>query len=202
MGYQVILQPDGQLAVWNRSSEEWALADCTRDDVVAWFTAREAARTRESVRQLVAQVLGGQRVYARQQALTFAEADAKASPGRRYVDLRVLPAEPIESLVGTAEKLGALSAEKVPPWWPGDVVMAADRRLYVRAHPARDGGGRFPWSEGVSYAASPDDFTNVPAGSIGDGYVPRPLVLLIRHGKPVGGLVVNDEPEQWVKPQV
>jgi hypothetical protein len=73
--------------------------------------------------------------------------------------------------------------EGVLPWQTGDLVLAADRRLYTRADPGCKGFDRWPWGHEGS-----DD------PSVEEEYPKRPLTLLVRGGKALGGVVVDDSP--------
>lgn len=88
MGYQVIRQPDGMLAIWSSYCDEWAAVGGTADEVAEWFAERAAVSARDSAGRIARQVLAGKAasVYC-QFALSFEEADARAPHGRKAADL-------------------------------------------------------------------------------------------------------------------
>jgi hypothetical protein len=77
MGYQVIRQPDGRLAVFSSFMDQWAVYDAEPDELVEWFAEKAAKDARRSAQETVDAVLAGepQRVYY-QFAMTFDEANA------------------------------------------------------------------------------------------------------------------------------
>lgn len=95
----------------------------------------------------------------------------------------------MENRAGGRSRQG--STRDMLPWQPGDVVMAADRSLYIRCSEGNDGGGRWPWSQGAGYVPEISD-QGVGGGSTADEDVPRPLTLIIRGGLPLGGVVIDD----------
>jgi len=76
------------------------------------------------------------------------------------------------------------------PWRPGDVILSADQRLFIRAHEGWTGNGRWPWHEGADSA--PTNGYEAPEGGTEDADVQRPVTLLIRGGRPLGGVVIDD----------
>lgn len=82
------------------------------------------------------------------------------------------------------------SPKAVLPWQPGDVILSADRRLFIRSGDGSTGGGRWPWHEGVEYV--PAGGPGGPEGGTPDEDVRRPVTLLIRAGRPLGGVVTDD----------
>jgi hypothetical protein len=81
----------------------------------------------------------------------------------------------------------AASSGDVLPWRPGDVILSADGHLYVRVREEHTVGGMWPWHEGVGEAVA-----NTVEGSAADADVTFPVTLLIRDGRPVGGVTVDD----------
>jgi hypothetical protein len=77
MGYQVIRQPDGLLAVFSSYVDCWAVYDASPEEVVDWFAERAAADARRDAQRVVDAVQGGEprKVYY-QFAMTFEEANA------------------------------------------------------------------------------------------------------------------------------
>ncbi len=75
MGYQVVKQPDGLLAIVSSGTDTIVMWDAERSDIVDWFVDIEAKRARESAERTVDAVLDGRPrdVYA-QFALTWNEA--------------------------------------------------------------------------------------------------------------------------------
>jgi hypothetical protein len=95
VGYQVIKQPDGRLAIWSSYTDSWAAADCTADEVVAIFTDKAEADAKRDAERIVTHVLAGDaRAVYSQFAMTFEEADEDARPGEKYADLPTVPEEP------------------------------------------------------------------------------------------------------------
>lgn len=80
---------------------------------------------------------------------------------------------------------------EVLPWQPGDVILSADRSLYIRVCDDNSGGGRWPWHDGVDCV--PTDGYPTPEGGTADYLVQRPVTLLIRDGKPLGGVTIDDQ---------
>jgi hypothetical protein len=78
------------------------------------------------------------------------------------------------------------------PWQPGDVILSADRNLYIRARECDVADG-WPWRSGVYDA--PADGTGIGEGGTADSEVHRPVTLLIRDGLPLGGVTVDDHRE-------
>lgn len=82
-------------------------------------------------------------------------------------------------------------------WVAGDVVLAADGGLWVRAA-AHDVAQGWPWA--YCHGDAPQTGrTPPPEGAVEEGYPVRPLVLLIREGRPCpirvpGGCCVG---ERW-----
>lgn len=76
MGYQVIRQPDGRLAVFTSYTDSWAVCDASPEEVADWFAGRAAAESRWQAERVIDAVLRGrpQEIYC-QFTLTFAEAN-------------------------------------------------------------------------------------------------------------------------------
>lgn len=92
MGYQVIKQPDGQLAIWSSYTDGWAAVDCTAEDVTTFFVDRAAADARRDAERIIGHVLAGEPEKAYYQfAMTFEEADAEAHDGEKYADIPAVP---------------------------------------------------------------------------------------------------------------
>lgn len=70
-------------------------------------------------------------------------------------------------------------------WAAGDVVLAADGGLWVRAA-AHDIEQGWPWAYCHGYAPQTGK-TPPPEGAVPEDHPVRPLVLLLRDGHPVGG---------------
>lgn len=70
-------------------------------------------------------------------------------------------------------------------WLTGDVALAADGGLWVRAaaHDIEEG---WPWAYCHGYAPQTGT-TPPPEGAVEEGEPVRPLILLVRDGHPVGG---------------
>jgi hypothetical protein len=82
----------------------------------------------------------------------------------------------------------APSSDSVLPWQPGDVILSADGHLYVRAREELTVGGMWPWHEGLGDVAS-----ETYEGGTADADLKRPVTLLIRDGRPLGGVTVDDQ---------
>lgn len=65
---------------------------------------------------------------------------------------------------------------------PGDVVLAADGALYIRASQ----NPMYPWGD------ANQNLDGHVEGGVADADVVRPLVLLVRDGTPLGGRLVNE----------
>jgi len=72
-------------------------------------------------------------------------------------------------------------------WQPGDVVLDATGTLRVRSN-----NPRWTWDypEGATRAIHGGPY--IPDGATEDNDVPRPLILLVRNGQAVGGIVVTE----------
>lgn len=75
MGYQIIKQPDGQLAIWSTYTDTLAMWDASRDEVVEFFVESAMENAARSAERAVDAVMDDQpsRVYA-QFAMTWGEA--------------------------------------------------------------------------------------------------------------------------------
>ena len=76
------------------------------------------------------------------------------------------------------------------PWRAGNVVLSADPRLFSRAHEGWNGGGSWPWCDGADYV--PVNELHAPEGDTKDSDVIRPVTLLIRGGRALGGVAIDD----------
>jgi hypothetical protein len=57
MGYQIIKQPDGKLAVFSSITDTIVMWDATEDEVVEFFVEIEVQKTTERVRQMLVPVV-------------------------------------------------------------------------------------------------------------------------------------------------
>ena len=75
MGFQVIRQPDGLLAVFDSNKDEWIGFDLSPEAIVKWHAEQEEQRARKAMQEIVDRVVAGEpeRVY-HQFAMTFDEA--------------------------------------------------------------------------------------------------------------------------------
>lgn len=78
MGYQIIKQPNGKLAVFSSIVDQWVAYDEEPDSVIEWFAEMEADRARERVGQLVRMVVREDPRPYYQFTMTYEEADAKS----------------------------------------------------------------------------------------------------------------------------
>jgi hypothetical protein len=78
--------------------------------------------------------------------------------------------------------------DDVLPWQPGDIVLDATGYLFQRADPARTPDPLRVWGD-----VNDGRVTRPVKGKIEDDCPERPLTLLVRDGKPVGGLVVSEQ---------
>ena len=78
MAWQIIKQPDGNLAVFSSNVDDWVATDCTPDEVEELFAeeaGRDLARRLREVREHIANVEAGEaRKSYYQFAMTHAEA--------------------------------------------------------------------------------------------------------------------------------
>jgi hypothetical protein len=70
------------------------------------------------------------------------------------------------------------------PWQTGDLVLAADGHLWVRANP-EDAAKGWPWGHSA-------ETVGATSGAVEEDYPQRPLSLLVRDGQAVGGTVVTE----------
>ncbi|BBH17487.1 hypothetical protein Back2_17740 [Nocardioides baekrokdamisoli] len=76
MGYQVIKQPDGKLAIFSSGTDRWAVYDGTPEEIIQFFVDRAARDAKRSAEQVVDAVIADEpRSIYFQFALTFKEAD-------------------------------------------------------------------------------------------------------------------------------
>lgn len=79
MGYQVIRQPDGKLAVFSSYMDCWAVYDGSPEEIVEWFAEKAAEDAREHARRIVGNVMAGEPRKAYYQfTMTFDQANAKS----------------------------------------------------------------------------------------------------------------------------
>ena len=57
MGYQVIKQPDGMLAIFSSFTDTWAVCDATAEEVVEWFVEDAVERARWNAQRVVGHVV-------------------------------------------------------------------------------------------------------------------------------------------------
>jgi hypothetical protein len=80
MGYQVIRQPDGKLAIFSSYTDTWCESNLRIDEVINFFVDRAVADTYEHMDRVLSAVLTGQpsRVYY-QFAMSFDEAEVMSA---------------------------------------------------------------------------------------------------------------------------
>lgn len=78
MGYQIIKQPDGRLALFSSYSDCWVAWDVTAEEVAEWFRCQSGPVDMEKVARYTELVLADRAVeaYSRTWVMTFAEAQA------------------------------------------------------------------------------------------------------------------------------
>jgi hypothetical protein len=93
MGYQVIKQPDGLLAIFSSYTDTWAVYDATPEEVAEWFAGRAAATARSDAERIVGHVMAGnaREVYC-QFAMSYEEANADS---REHGGVVLPVAEPV-----------------------------------------------------------------------------------------------------------
>lgn len=76
MGYQIIKQPNGLLAVFSSYTDSWVVAEGTYDEVVEYFAEMAAEDSRTATKRILEHVVGDapRKAYA-QFALAFEEAN-------------------------------------------------------------------------------------------------------------------------------
>lgn len=82
MGVQIIKQPDGKLAVFCRSSNEFVVWDAPAREVLDWFAEDAAKQARQSALIKIEQIACGKRPYAQftlswEEAVELAEEDPR-----------------------------------------------------------------------------------------------------------------------------
>lgn len=70
------------------------------------------------------------------------------------------------------------------PWQTGDLVLAADGHLWIRAYPEDTAKG-WPWGHST-------ETIGASSGAVEENHPARPLTLLVRDGQAVGGTVVAE----------
>lgn len=91
MGQQIIMQPDGKLAIFSSVVDTWVVSDATPDDIVLYFSELGRADAERNARRQVEAVLDGRaRDVYYQFAMTFEEADQRSQDqtGKRLADLQ------------------------------------------------------------------------------------------------------------------
>jgi hypothetical protein len=79
MGYQVIRQPDGLLAVFSSITDTWAVYDAAPGEIADWFAEIAAARARRDAERTVAAVVAGSPQEAYYQfTMSFGEANEQS----------------------------------------------------------------------------------------------------------------------------
>lgn len=79
MGYQVIRQPDGKLAIFSSYTDTWAVYDATAEEAVEWFAELAAKDARRDAQRIVDHVVAGEPRKAYYQfTRTFDEANAES----------------------------------------------------------------------------------------------------------------------------
>lgn len=79
MGYQVIRQPDGKLAVFSSIVDCWAVYDGSPEEIVEWFAEKAAEDARRDAQRVIDAVMAGEPRKAYYQfTMTFDEANAKS----------------------------------------------------------------------------------------------------------------------------
>ena len=79
MGYQVIRQPDGLLAIFSSYTDTWVVYDADPGEVVDYFAERAAKNARRDAERIVEHVMNGRAREAYYQfAMTFEEANAES----------------------------------------------------------------------------------------------------------------------------
>lgn len=79
MGHQIIVQPDGRLAVFSSVVDSWIVMDATPGELADFYAERAAEDARRGTRETLAHVLAGEprQVYC-QFAMTFDEANGES----------------------------------------------------------------------------------------------------------------------------
>jgi len=79
MGYQVIRQPDGKLAVFSSYVDCWAVYDGSPEEIADWFAEKAADDARQHAERIIGHVVAGEPRKAYYQfTMTFEEANAKS----------------------------------------------------------------------------------------------------------------------------
>lgn len=59
MSHQIVLQPDGRLAVWSSVVDDWVFYNADAEELLDYYAERAAAEARESAAASIAAVLEG-----------------------------------------------------------------------------------------------------------------------------------------------
>ena len=86
MGHQIVKQPDGKLAIFSDSVNDWIVWDATAEEVVEYYAERAAESARESARRTVGHVMADEpRKSYYQFTQTFAVLNAVSKHGQGHV---------------------------------------------------------------------------------------------------------------------
>lgn len=89
MGYQVIKQPDGKLAVWSSITEGWCACDLSAEDAVEFLVEIATGRARRSAHDAVAHIVADEPGTAYFQfAMSYDEAEFAARDGEKLAERR------------------------------------------------------------------------------------------------------------------
>lgn len=77
MGYQIIKQPDGLLAVFSSNTDTFIVVDATPDELIEWRAEQAAESAREEARMQIERVLSGESRPYYQFTLTWEQAVEK-----------------------------------------------------------------------------------------------------------------------------
>ena len=80
MGFQVIVQPSGKLALFDGETDKWAAWDATDSEAADWLAGYAAAEARAKAQRDIGHVREGDAglVYSGLGVMTFAEANARS----------------------------------------------------------------------------------------------------------------------------
>jgi hypothetical protein len=111
MGFQIVKQPDGRLAIFSSYVDQWVACDASDEEVILMFAEQAAESSRLSIGRSVAAILEGRERELPGFHYTIEELDARSlrHGGKTLADL-IASAPPIEAKVPEPDWRALLAA--------------------------------------------------------------------------------------------